>query len=335
MNTENQNVSKPGEPGLTSDDLTPAEMSYFTSRGEDTSAFETPATPDPVTTTVPVATVNFDPAPVSTDDDDVASIEITSDGKMRDAKTGRFVPHGAFHAERTKRKTTEAELQKARETLARADERLNVLNQVLSGADQATTEQSESPPNADEDPIGYMKHQAKAIESLQNKLKDNDTRQQAATTQQQVQTIVREDEVRFKTEKPDYDQAYAHLIQGRDKEYEAMGITDPAQRQARIVQDARALVAQALQNRKSPAQAVYDLAVARGYNVKAPAPAAAAKLKTIKDGQDRTASLSGAGGAPDNAAWTMESLANLPQEEFDKKVAGLSTGQLKRLMGYA
>jgi hypothetical protein len=83
-----------------------------------------------------------------------------------------------------------------REKLARADERLQVLNQVLTDADQ----QQQQPADEDEKPIdptadifGAFNQAMKKIAKLEGQLNDTTTRQQQATTEQQVRQVVQQE----------------------------------------------------------------------------------------------------------------------------------------------
>ncbi len=325
------------------EDFSPEEMAYITSKGEDTSALQAPEQSAPQSTPEPVATAQPE---AHGDDDAEITIEIGADGKPRDLKSGRFVPHGAFHKERERRKALESENLSYREKMARADERLAVLNQIIGAQEGPEQAQKEEPINPDEDIFGAFKQAMGKIEKLQSQLNVREQREQSSAAEQNLVQSYQNDAVRFLQEKPDFKDAYFHLVNARHKELEAIGVTDHSQRNAMIAQEEKGLVAQAIQNRRSPAQVMYQLALARGFTAgQSPAPTpsptptpnptpspAAQKIEQIKAGQQKTASLSSAGGSP-GEGMTLEALANMSDDEFHKKVGHLSRNQLRKLMG--
>lgn len=320
----------------TDEEFTPEEMAYITSKGQDTSGLEQQEQshqPDPQ----PEATHQAD------DEDAEITIEIGADGKPRDLKTGRFVPHGALHKERERRKAIESELLTYREKMARADERLQVLNQIIGAqeGDPSQAQHEEQPIDPETDIFGAFKQAMDKINSLQQKLTERDQREQSTAAEQNLVTVYQQDAVRFLQEKPDFKDAYFHLVEARHKELEALGVGDKGQRNALIAQEEKGLVAQALKAQKSPAQVIYALAQARGFSGSSaasspnPAPSpnpAAQKLENIKQGQQKTVSLSNAGGSP-GEGMSIEALVNMSDEDFHKKVGHLSRNQLRKLLG--
>ena len=104
-------------------DLSPAEQAYFSSKGANPAGLET-SEPSPVTQEAGPDPLS-EAQPAANDDQvDAGEVYIDENGKARSVVSGKFVPHGAFHKERERRKATEAELQTYREKMARADERL-------------------------------------------------------------------------------------------------------------------------------------------------------------------------------------------------------------------
>lgn len=93
---------------------------------------------------------------------------------------------------------------------------------------------------------------------------------------------------------------------------------------------------QALNSKRSPAELIYTIAKTRGYSgaVKAQQTtnSAAEKLDNIKRGQSAVVSLSRAGGSSGEGL-TLETLANMSEEEFSRTVSKLSKSQQRALMG--
>ncbi len=319
------------------EDFSPEEMAYITSKGEDTSALQTPEQSAPQSTPEPATTPEQS---AQSEDDAEITIEIGADGKPRDLKSGRFVPHGAFHKERERRKSLETENLSMREKMARADERLAVLNQIIGAQEGPEQVQEEQPINPDEDIFGAFKQAMTKLDTLQKQITERDRQDREVLADTGLVQTYQNDAIRFLQEKPDFKDAYFHLVAARHKELEAVGIADQGQRNAMIAQEEKGLVAQALQNKRSPAQVIYQLALTRGFSAgQAPAPTpnsapspAAQKIEQIKAGQQKTASLSSAGGSP-GEGMTLEKLANMSDDEFHKNVGHLSRNQLRKLMG--
>jgi hypothetical protein len=118
-----------------------------------------------------------------------------------------------------------------------------------------------------------------------------------------------------------------------------MGMTDVAERNRFIANEERGLVAQAFRSRRSPAQMLYNLAVARGFTAPAPSSATqqqadpAQKVEQIARGQRVAgASLSGAGGSSGEGL-TADALANMSEEEFAAMAAKLGNARMRQLLG--
>lgn len=259
---------------------------------------------------------------------------------------GRFVRHGAFHKERVMRKqeqearrAAETKLAEQQQLFARADERLRLLNEALAPRQEAT--QQTAPPDPEQDIFGYVKWQANQIEQLKGGL--NQTQQQAEVSkaEQYVVQTYQSDAVRFVKQQPDFGDAYAFLLQGRDAELKAFGMADPNERAQVIADEERSLVVRALNDRASPAERVYALAKARGFAPKpveaakpgeTAKPAAAEQIETIARGQAASKTLSSAGGSPSETL-TAEALANMSEEEFAAYLAKTPRSQQRAMMG--
>jgi hypothetical protein len=272
-------------------------------------------------------------------DDGEEVVIVGKDGKPR-AQNGRFVPHQALHAERERRKSVETELMTYRERTARADERLAVLNDLMSKSDappsQATAD--EQPIDPEQDPIGALKQSYAKIAKLEKQLTESTKTVEERESARAMVSAYQNDAARFVQEKPEFKDAYVHLMTGRHRELEAMGMTDANERNRFIANEERQLVASAFQSRRSPAQMLYSLAVARGFSYAPPAPPPAkpdhaAKIENIAKGQRAAGvSLSGAGGSAGEGL-TAASLADMSEEEFSAVAAKLGKSKLRQLMG--
>jgi hypothetical protein len=331
-----------------SDDFSPAEAAYFSSRGADTSGLE--AESGPAETPQAPASNEGNPAPPAshsptggppegpTDVEDGEEVVIVgADGKPR-ATNGRFVPHQALHKERERRKSVETELMTYRERTARADERLAVLNELMTKPEAPPASAAEQPIDPEVDPIGALKQLHARNQALEKQLQESTKSVEERESARAMVSAYQNDAARFVQEKPEFRDAYVHLMTGRHRELEAMGMTDAAERNRFIANEERQLVASAFQSRRSPAQMLYSLAVARGFSYAPPAPAPAkpdhaAKIESIAKGQRQAgASLSAAGGSAGEGL-TAAALADMSEEEFSAVAAKLGKSKLRQLMG--
>lgn len=333
MSTE-QNLSG-GEGDVLSEALSPAEQAYFSSKGEDLSAFEQEdETPSAPSSAEPQAAPEAAPA---VEDDDVY---LDENGKPRSVLTGKFVPHGAFHKERERRKQTETELQNTRLEMARASERLAVLNDIIAaGETQAKPQQTvedDVPPDPEVDIFAHVKWQQRKIAELEQYRAQQAEQQQQARLASEVQNFYRNDAMNFMRETPDFADAYQYVANSFANELRAKGFDDQTIR-VQLVNEEASIAYQCKQRGASPAKVIYEMAKARGWqgsNAAAPKPAtnAASKLDTIAKGQKSTASLSGAGGGGAEGL-TIEALANMSEEEFIAVSAKLGKSKMRQLLG--
>lgn len=332
-----QNLSG-GEGDVLSEALSPAEQAYFSSKGEDLSAFETEKDDTNQGDVIPPDNNAGEPKSSEqlTDDD----VYLDENGKPRSVLTGKFVPHGAFHKERERRKQTETELQNTRLEMARASERLAVLNDIIAaGETQAKPQQTvedDVPPDPEVDIFAHVKWQQKKIAELEQYRAQQSEQQQQARLASEVQNFYRNDAMNFMKETPDFADAYQYVANSFANELRAKGFDDQTIR-AQMMNEEASIAYQCKQRGASPAKVIYEMAKARGWqgsNAAAPKPAtnAASKLDTIAKGQKSTASLSGAGGGGAEGL-TIEALANMSEEEFIAVSAKLGKSKMRQLLG--
>lgn len=292
------------------------------------------------------------------DDDD--------DDDEEGSRASKFVPHGQFHKERARRHTAEQEAAELKLKFAKAEERLAILNELMTqgggrqdegqhakpngkAAEQAKSAWDEADIDPEEDFSGAMaqlrRRQVEDREARTSWQKQTETRAQDS---EQSQAYVR-DAVAFAKQNPQFAPAYRHLMQTYHRELEAFGMTDKNQRNQHIRNEEKNLAKFALENRQSPAQVIMQLAQARGFvpqqaqeepdeseTDEAPSLAKAArevkgKVETIKKAAKSSASLSNAGGGAKNGL-TMESILNMNDDEFFEKVHKLPASKRRKLL---
>ena len=368
MNDENGTETIVNETPSSPDALSPAEQAYFDSRGEDTSGFEasdppaTPPDPPAAPSEAPPEEQKLEEA--AKDDDAIeGEIELDENGRARNKASGRFVPHSAMHKERERRKGVESELEQFRDKYSRAEERLKVLNDIIGlagGPDAAAapgqTEQARQPadelgpaPDPEEDIFGFVKWQAKKIELMERGHNEQRQQEEAARQNQQyaqeVQTYYKNDAIQYLEKQPDFPDAYKYVANSYASELRAQGIPEDRVNQVLMAEEAR-IAAQCRQEGRSPSEVIYQMALARGYSKPeaeaaaqegAPPPAAAApapqqRIANIQRAQNSTVSLSKSGGSSGEGL-TLEALADMPEEEFNRVAKSLSKSQQRQLFG--
>ncbi|MDN5249291.1 MAG: hypothetical protein QWI73_04295 [Alphaproteobacteria bacterium] len=138
----------------------------------------------------------------------------------------------------------------------------------------------------------------------------------------------------YKSKVPDFTEAFGYLLARRDAQLAAYGaidkrLSDPAARAAQLENEALQVLTQAAQAGVSPAEFMYNMAKTQGYGQAANMAADyEQKSKTRSAAKSLTLSAGGAGVSPMN----IESLAALPQEEFDAWY-WQNKDEFKRIMG--
>jgi hypothetical protein len=229
----------------------------------------------------------------------------------------RHVPIGELHAERERRKELQAKISQLEGTFSKVMERLN------AGQPQQQYAQQPAPqiPAYDQDPVGHIKAKLDYLEMAAG------THNQVLTQQQaihQFTTALAGLENQFRSATPDYDDAVAFAKHSREMELHALGY-DPAQCVEILRQEIVGTSAAAMQRGQNPAEVFYAYAKVRGYGAgngstvkPSQAPTSATqKLATVAKAQSAAKGLPRGGSAPPSAV-TLESLAAMDDDEFDK-----------------
>jgi hypothetical protein len=245
-----------------------------------------------------------------------------------------------MHAERVRRKEAEDRARELESKVTKAEERLATINDLMEKAsrgDPYYDQQAPIDPNADIDP-------ERDIFGAVLQLRERNAALIRQQEQRQAADQYRADILSFKAKTPDFLDAHQHLVKSRDAELEAMGMTDPAQRQAHLQQEQRGLILSALQSGKSPSALMYQLAQGRGYRgsgargqqtLSPPSSPSVQQIQNLQSNVQANASLSGAGGSP-GGEMTMERLVNMSDEDFAEivgKMGGLQSHKIKQAFG--
>jgi hypothetical protein len=307
-------------------EMSKAEEAAFASMREETSA---PASePEPAEDEAPLEGAG--PPPQGEEGE---APETEGEAQAKPAERARFVPQAALHEERSRRQQLEAENRRLSEERTRFDERLKVIQEM-------NRPQPEPEPDAYADPIAKIVRQDQRIADLEQRIVQGN--QQWTEQQQQAEQVRRiaqaasADADRFKTEKPDYDQAYQFWMRSRAGEMQAQGLPS-----ARIVEELQKeelqISAGAFQRSVSPAETLYEIAKHRGYkagNGRADNghDGAAEQIQRVATGQQRNQTLSGTGGGAAPVQMTAERLIAMSADEFDAWTSK-NPAATQRLMG--
>lgn len=214
---------------------------------------EPAADPAVVPSTDPAAeSAEASPAPqAQTDDDDIPDVERVGEKRM--------VPVSALQKLRRERQEQAAEYAKLQGQVAAFQAAMQQLQQPAQPQQQPA-----APPSIEEDPIGALQHTQRQLAELNNTI-------QSQLQAQQFQHAYVSAANAFSAQNPDFRDAYNFAIERSAAEYRVMGMNDQQIAQ-QLRADEMAMVQKSLQAGRNPAELIYNLAKAKGYEKKAAAP---------------------------------------------------------------
>jgi hypothetical protein len=234
-----------------------------------------------------------------------------------------MVPQGALHQERERRKAAEQQFQALQAKLAEIEARLNPPAEIVV-------------PDPILDPQGFKQFQ---IDQIKQRAAERAEAERKAVETQQTQALlsrVNQDVAAFKAVAPDYDNAFNHAVQARRKELAFYG-NSPEQVEAQMEVDVKAIVQQAYQQGRNPAELFYEYAKMRGYSAApaapAPQPQAAAQVTALAESQKQTQSLAPSGGPSSDGGITIEALSKMSEAELAAMPKAKRDEAMRRVMG--
>ena len=270
----------------------------------------------------------------------------------------RLVPLSALHEERRRRQAAalrlrQMEMENERRTGV-LQGRLDALERIALQARQEPEKPEEPEPDMEKDPAKWVQHQFrkrdKKLESVAEEnrrlqemllereeqftgaLSENHRRIQETERAQALDSTIARDDDEARSAYPDYDDAVEYVYELRHRQLDAVGITDPAQRDMMIGNEARVMAEQAYANGQSAADAIYRMARASGFGgARSPAAPRGDKLDNVRRGQQVSRTLArapsrAAGGQP-----SLDDIANMSEAEFGRYVKDFES--LKRMHG--
>ena len=271
--------------------------------------------------TTPIEAVEVVDVPQETEPAPVAAVEPVADP---DKPPPGFVPQGAMHQERERRKEAERQLQEFQAKLSAIEAKLNPPPEIVI-------------PDPILDPKGFREFQIKQITERAQEKADAERRQMEAQQQSLVMARLAQDVNTFKATTPDYDPAFQHAVKVRREELAFYG-NSPEMIEQQLEVDVQAIVQQAYSQGKNPAEMFYSYAKMRGYQGQAtaapPQPSqAAAQVTAFANAQRQTQSLAPAGGPANDGGMTIETLSKMSEADLAKMPKADRDAAMRRVMG--
>jgi hypothetical protein len=239
-----------------------------------------------------------------------------SEEAMRKLGPNDSVPAWSLVKERQEVRELRRKLAAQEEAWKRANERLAQLQERKASGAQA----SDPEPDRAADPA---LHQAWQMRQYQRALSELYQHQQAAA---QAAAVQHQGNIAWRLEQeyaqnghPDYYERVKYIKARRARELELIGITDEAERARMVNQDSQMLVSTALRQGRNPAEVAYRLAEEWGYkSAGGSGGSGQEKIRELARKQAAGQSLQAMGGRAAQAPLTLEAIAALDDEAYEK-----------------
>lgn len=233
---------------------------------------------------------------------------------------GRPDPEAAARRERAERDEARREAAEAKENYAKLQKRLDDMAAFAKGED----------PNAEAAPADPLKPLLEKVEAIDQRLTQSDQNRQQEEAWTQVRSFADQDEQRFRSATPDFPNAVQHYIQSRVAEITALGYSEEQAGEA-LAAEAQQLLVNCAQSNRSPAETLYTMAKARGYQA-----GQQVQHDNVVPMQQRPAGGRSLGnsGAPAGGGMTAAQIAALSEEDyFALRKTPEGARMIKRAMG--
>lgn len=220
-----------------------------------------------------------------------------------------------------KARAAEERAAKAEAALERGNARLMELAERF--APQKKDEAAPKAPDPEVDPYGHLAHR---LALLERNTQEIDKRHGANAEDLALHTFNVQDAGAVRASKPDFDDAVAYLAERQWKAMTAMGMREDEIKHATATAT-RMRIALAKERGGSPNDALYQQAVAYGYQPRASRNGG--DIDRVAAGQ-RAASGMPKGGGPSAATLTLQRLAEMPADDFNR----LTDEDLTRALGF-
>lgn len=244
-----------------------------------------------------------------------------------DERESPRIPLAELQKERTRRQEIEKQHKELEERYNRADERLRTLNELIAARQAQENQQHperDVEPDREEDPFAWyewkIRQSDRALESMQQQVQGYGMVTQQTQFANQLQYM----ENQYASQNPDYAPTLNKLAAHVDNMFKP-AYPDPNVRTQAVQAWTRQVVAAALQRGQNPSEVIYQMAKEAGLTsseakevvqeVAAQAPSQIAQLRKAATAQRSLSSV--AGNAPARK-YTIEDLANMPDDEYER-----------------
>jgi hypothetical protein len=245
------------------------------------------------------------------------------DGEVQVQVDGKTVPLSELLEERKARQAWQTTAAQQQQQLSEALKLAQQRAQFVPAEEQAKA------PDPNVDPAGYAQWEydqyRKQVAELNQWKQQQQQQLQAVQQTNQVLGWAQQQARAFEATTPDYSKALQFAIEREDREYQALGVSDPAARQQLLEEKQAQLINYARQNNLNPAQLVYNYAKEKGYKLEGVAtakPDLDEKVSRISKGQEAARGVGkSSGGAPteiNSLADLAGAAEDMSDEEFSK-----------------
>lgn len=255
----------------------------------------------------PAAEVVTEPAQ-EVEDKPAVTVDVEPEKPKDDPETKYRNLQAALREEREEKKRLKAQIEEISSKTAGLEELRKQLDEQRRAAQEAAEKAK-----FEEDPANYLKSELERVRQEQEKLQHQTVEErQAQERETQFLQAVSSQVQSFKTQTPDYDEAFQYAHDRRIEELRILGI--PEQNlEAVFVQESFALANQAMQQGRNPGEVVYQLAKHWGYK-NTPKESPEKTIERLEAGQKAAKTLNG-GASP---SVTLKDIEQMSEAEFDK-----------------
>lgn len=278
---------------------------------------------------------NTDYADTSDIDAEGADVKMEADAPPQAAETApeaaeprapKTVPLAVLMREREEKRQIQEQFERGN---ARLEQLLAAFQQQQ--APQPAARPAPTIPDINTDPVGHFAAKQEAAERELAEIKEWRARQeqqaQGQSQEQQFIAAYTTDAAKFASKQADFPAAYNHVKESLVRDFLEAGYT-PQDAIAELQDQERKIAARAFREGRSPAEAIYRLAKARGFTG-VPQADPAARMEAMQRGQAAARTTAGPGARGRFEGLTVESLANMSDAEF----ARVPQNIVNRLLG--
>lgn len=305
---------------------------------------EEPAEEPAETPEAPAEEPAQEPAPEAPEEPAAAEAEAEAEETPDKPKGTPRVPLPELLEERKQRQALEKEVAENKERMARMEGAFGAVVEGMKGQQPGEPQPEVEPaPDYEEDPAAWLRwsqeQTAAKVDAIAAKQDETATQTEASGQQNAFYNAIQTAEQHYTVQKPDYPQALAHIQRFRMGQFKAMGMPDEEAQQA-LLGDTLFTAENSFRAGRNPAEVMYQLALAAGYDPdaapadpppadptpapvateepEAPAPESAeTKVERLQKGAAAGSAMAG-GGGEEQDNFSLEALSKLEGEEFDK-----------------